>query len=91
MALLVALSHLLVVVLFVRGSHAPFETKIQQEHKIFIRSTSPLDPAKEILEKFGNGNQMNLTDMETLFKSVGLQVLNDNKTGSGLQAQVYLT
>ena len=91
MALLVALSHFLVVVSFVQGSYAPFETKIQQEHKIFIRSTSPLDPAKEILEKFGNGSQMNLAGIETLFKSVGLQVFNDNKTGSGPQAQVYLT
>ena len=74
-----------------QGSRAPFEVENQREHKIFIRSSSPLDPAKEILEKFGNGNHMNLTDMETLFKSVGLHVFNNNKTGSGLQAQVYLT
>ena len=70
MALLVALSHLLVVVSFVQGSYAPVETK-------------------EILEKFGNGKQMNLAGMETLFKSVGLQVFNgNNKTG---KVQVYLT
>ena len=92
MSLLVALSDLLVAVSSVQGSHVPFETKIQQEHKIFIRSTSPLDPTKEILEKFGNGNQMNLAGMETLFKSVGLQVFNgNNKTGSGPEVQVYLT
>lgn len=67
------------------------QVETQREHKIFVRSTSPLGPAKEILEKFGNGNQMNLTDMETLFESVGLQVFNENKTGSGPQAQVCLT
>ena len=89
MAYLLALSFLLVLVPCQQGSRAPFEVESQREHKIFIRSSSPLDPAKEILEKFGNGNEMNLTDMETLFKRVGLQVFNDNKTGSGPQAQVY--
>ena len=52
--------------------------KVETEHKIVVRSTPSQDPAEEILEAFGKNNKMNLTDMEALFRSVRLAVLNDN-------------
>ena len=59
--------------------------EVETEHKIVVRSTPLLDPAEEILEAFGRDNKMNLTDMEALFRSVRLAVLNDSDSqGKGL-------
>ena len=91
MAFLVAFGYLLVVISCIQGVRVPFEVKVRPEHKIFVRSTPSLDPAEELLEKFGNENQMNLTDMETLFKSVGLQVLDEkDEAGNDREPQVYI-
>ncbi len=88
MAFLVVLQSLAVVISCIEAVVMPVEVKV--EHKIFVRSTPSLDPAEEILEKFGNENQMNLTDMESLFNSIGLAVLNENDTErKGPHAQVY--
>ncbi|XP_028393678.1 zinc transporter ZIP14-like isoform X1 [Dendronephthya gigantea] len=51
--------------------------EVEKNHKIVVRSTPSLDPAEEILEAFGNDNKINLTDMEALFRSIRLAVLND--------------
>ena len=91
MAILVALSYILVVISCIEGLFVPVEVKVQKEHRIFIRSTPSLDAAEELLERYGNDNKMNLTDMEALFESVGLEVLKEkDKTKNGPEAQVCL-
>ena len=63
--------------------------RVSPKHRIVIRSTPSFDPSEEILEKFGDKNQMNSTNLKFLFKSVGLAVIDDdNNTKKKLQSQV---
>ena len=88
MAFLTTLQYVLVVISCIETAVLPVEVTVP--HKIFARSTPSLDPAEELLEKFGNDNQMNLTDMESLFESIGLAVLNKEEAkGKSSDSQVY--
>ncbi|XP_046860242.1 uncharacterized protein LOC124453473 [Xenia sp. Carnegie-2017] len=66
--------------------------RVSPKHRIVIRSTPSFDPAEEILEKFGDKNQMNSTNLKFLFKSIGLAVIDDdNNTKKKLQSQACFT
>jgi hypothetical protein len=87
MAFVVTLQCLVVVISCTQAVVVPVEVKVG--HKILVRSTPSLDPAEELLEKFGNGNKMNRTDMESLFNSIGLAVLNEEEAeGKSSASQV---
>ena len=90
MALLATLQYLLLVISCIEIAVVSVEVTIP--HKIFVRSTPSLDPAEELLEKFGNENQMNLTDMESLFESAGLAVLDEEEAkGKSSDSQTCFT
>ena len=89
MRTLVVLLFLTVAISCTKGLVAPIAAKVEQEHKVFVRSTPSLDPTEELLEKFGSDLKMNESNMEALFKSVGLEVLNQkDDTGKSSEAQV---
>ena len=72
------------------SSYIPIDVEIFPEHRITVRSTPSLDPVEELLEKFGSDNQMNLTQMEELFSSIGVSGWNDTGTDGGKKKEQVL-
>ena len=92
MSFLVVLQCVLVVISLAKAKDIPLQVRVaSNEHHVMVRSTPSLDPAEELLEKFGNENQMNFTEMKALFKSIGLAIsdMKESAEENPKDAQVF--